>query len=170
MDTFSPLESAVAVLYVLPLIVIAERLSGARIIWSAIGFVLLTLLSFLINHHSSHGISPLLRLIVGVAAIFVTALVLRNSYAQRRLLLGAMDSARSSENHYKALFEGSGVPLWEQDFSELQRYLAGCKKAGYPEVRSALLAQATSPTQMAKLIRTTSINLNRTGFAGGRFV
>ncbi|WP_109366556.1 hypothetical protein [Ochrobactrum soli] len=158
LDTIGPLESAVAVLYVLPLIVMQERAPGRTIWFSAIAFAGLALLSFLINHHHPDGIAPVLRLVAGLAAISVTAAALHDSFLQRQLLLVSRDEARSNEIRYRALFDGSGVPLWEQDFGDLLRHISELKREGYDDLDCALSNGSSSLPSVVAMMNTTSVN------------
>ena len=41
-----------------------------------------------------------------------------------------------AENHYRSLFEGCLVPIWEEDFSKVKDYLEDLKKSGVTNIRS----------------------------------
>ncbi|ORE90370.1 ATP-binding protein [Aurantimonas sp. 22II-16-19i] len=85
-DTFTQLASAVAVLYVI-VILIVDDTAGRRGIWfSSITCVLMTSASFAIVHGIDAGSETVLRLIVSLSAIAATsALILRGS-ADRRVV------------------------------------------------------------------------------------
>jgi class 3 adenylate cyclase len=79
LDTLSPLDFAVAVLYVVVIVVAATYFDKRGVLITALACALLTILSFLIEHGTRlHGTAPL-RLAVSLASIAIaTALVLLN--------------------------------------------------------------------------------------------
>lgn len=165
LDTISPLESAVAVLYVLPLILMHERAAGKTIWFSAAAFAGFAMLSFLINHHNLNGFAPILRLVAGLAAISVTATALHDSHLQRQLLLASRDEAKSNEIRYRALFNGSGVPLWEQDFGELVQHFSELRGEEHDDLDRALGYNGDSLlSSLATKIKTTSVNFSSLRF------
>ena len=85
-DTYTPLGSAVAVLYGIVLMLAASVLRGGRLILAAVGCAALTVVSYVVEHgfavHESSG----LRCLVSLSAITVTTfLLLRNQTSNRRL-------------------------------------------------------------------------------------
>ena len=86
-DTFTPLSSAVAVLYVVVLLVAGQALSG-RLLWTLAGFcALLSLSSFSLAHGSAPLVSPAQRLVFSLAAIGLTALLVGRNAKSRQMFL-----------------------------------------------------------------------------------
>jgi PAS domain S-box-containing protein len=85
-DTLTPLESAVAVLYVVVILMAARVFQDRGVVLTAIGCIVLTAVAYVVSHGLAHAGSPLLRAIVSVAAIAITTvLALRNRRATARL-------------------------------------------------------------------------------------
>jgi PAS domain S-box-containing protein len=85
-DTFTELSSAIAVLYVLVLLIAGEVLSERRIVHVAAVCGLLTALSFVLTHGRDVEVPALLRFIFSLAVLGVTAVLIhRNARARRTL-------------------------------------------------------------------------------------
>jgi PAS domain S-box-containing protein len=85
-DTFSPLGMAVAVLYVLVVLMVAGFSGRRGVVAATIGYVLLSTTSYLVGHVHDFAEDASARLFVSLAAIGVTAaLVLRYQTAARAL-------------------------------------------------------------------------------------
>ena len=85
-DTFTPLASAVAVLYGIVIMLAGAALRGPRLVLAAIACGLLTVVSFLFGHSSGLQDSALLRCVVSLSAVAVTTvLVLRNQTSSEAL-------------------------------------------------------------------------------------
>jgi PAS domain S-box-containing protein len=76
-DTVTPLSSAVAVLYIIPLLIVGHARAGGRIIHAAVVALILTLVSFGITHGPGLDTAAILRLLFSLAAIVTTAFLLR---------------------------------------------------------------------------------------------
>lgn len=74
-DTLSPLEGAVAVLYVVVVLVAARTSRRDDIVAAAAGSLVLTIAGCLVSHGLSHAGSPTLRALVSLFAIGITALL-----------------------------------------------------------------------------------------------
>lgn len=85
-DTFTTVEGAVAVLYVL-VVLMAARTARGRDIWlAALGTLLLTLVAYIDSHGLRHVGAPTVRAFVSLAAIAIAGvLALQNQRATRRL-------------------------------------------------------------------------------------
>lgn len=46
------------------------------------------------------------------------------------------DRLNNAENYYHSLFEESPVPIWEEDFSEIKRYIEKLKKSGRTDIEA----------------------------------
>ena len=85
-DVLTPLEGAVAVLYVVVVLLAARTTRRDDIIAAAVGCVVLTLAAYLLSHDLNTVASPALRALVSLAAIAITTgLALQNQAATRRL-------------------------------------------------------------------------------------
>jgi len=85
-DTLSPLRLAIAVLYVIVLLIVAPYFSRRGILITASGCAALTLLSLLLVHGLDFRDTAPIRAAVGLAAIGITTyLVLKNIAANERL-------------------------------------------------------------------------------------
>jgi PAS domain S-box-containing protein len=85
-DTFTPLSSAVAVLYVFVLPLVGEAL-GARRVWAtAAGCAGLAAVSFVSSHGLDTDFATVLRLLVSLAAITIGAVLVRNNALGREAL------------------------------------------------------------------------------------
>ncbi|MFG1376178.1 nitrogen regulation protein NR(II) [Xanthobacter autotrophicus] len=85
-DTFSPLDMAIAVLYVVVVLFAASFVERAGLLIIAGACIALTVLSFVIMHADNYTLSATMRGLVSIAAITVTTLLsLRNQEATRSL-------------------------------------------------------------------------------------
>ena len=83
-DTFTMLSSAVAVLYVLVLILIGDTASERAIRATAIGCVVLAFFSFFYGHGEYFSLDTMLRLLFSLAAIGATAFIVLKRYADQQ--------------------------------------------------------------------------------------
>lgn len=85
-DTLSPFEFAVAVLYVFVLLIAATYLGRRSVLIAAAGCSVLIILSFALVHFPALQYTAILRAVVGLAAIGITTfLALQNMSANERL-------------------------------------------------------------------------------------
>ncbi|MBW7971153.1 PAS domain S-box protein [Bradyrhizobium sp. BR 10289] len=85
-DVLTPLEGAVAVLYVVAILLAAKTNRRDDTIMAAVGCVVLTISAYLLSHGLETLASPALRALVSLAAIGITTLLaLQNHAATRRL-------------------------------------------------------------------------------------
>lgn len=85
-DVLTPLEGAVAVLYVVAILLAARTMQREDIVIAATSCAVLTMVAYALSHGSSSIGSPALRAAVSLAAIAITALLaLQNQAATRRL-------------------------------------------------------------------------------------
>lgn len=121
-DTLSPLEGAVAVLYVLVVFMLARTGRRTEIISTAVAAIGLTLLAYIISHGITHAGSPTLRALVSIAAIGVaTLLALQNQAATTTLL--------RSERRYRRMFDATRIGVIQEDWSRVRAELAGAGDA-----------------------------------------
>jgi two-component system, LuxR family, sensor kinase FixL len=85
-DTFTPLDTAVAVFYVIVIHLAAGASRRAVLVKTALGCAILTVLSYVIVHGGNEPGPPLIRCIVSLSAIGITsALALRNHAVEATL-------------------------------------------------------------------------------------
>ena len=85
-DTFSPLQTAVAVFYVIVILLVANASHQRNVVRTTIACVILTVGSFAIEHGAAPFGSALIRCIVALSAIGITGfLALRNKAAENAL-------------------------------------------------------------------------------------
>ena len=85
-DVLTPLEGAVAVLYVVAILLAAKTTRRDDIIVAAAACIVLTIAAYLLSHDLSSIASPALRALVSLSAIAITTLLaLQNQAATKRL-------------------------------------------------------------------------------------
>jgi PAS domain S-box-containing protein len=85
-DVLTPLEGAVAVLYVIAILLAAKTSHRNDIVVAAAGCAALTIAAYLLSHDLASIASPALRALVSLAAILITTLLaLQNQAATERL-------------------------------------------------------------------------------------
>jgi PAS domain S-box-containing protein len=67
-------------------------------------------------------------------------------------------SLAESEARYRRLFESSPVSLWEEDFSEVKRYLAELRSKGVGDLRLYLVEHPTEVTRCAGMVKILDVN------------
>jgi hypothetical protein len=155
-DTLTSLQSAVAVLYLLVL-VIADDGTCRRPIISFFGLcALLTVLSFELNHGTRSEPGAILRLLFSLGALVATTgLILRNRKVQ--------NEARDNDLRYRTIFDTLAVAIWEHDFRALQQEVARLRASGIQDLRGWL---RDHPDEVAAMRRMVPIaNANRSAFA-----
>jgi two-component system sensor kinase FixL len=110
LDVLTPLQGAVAVLYI-TVVLIAAR-GGDRALVNVAGAVcaLLAVTGYGLSHWGEPLDSAAMRLAVSLTAIAIaTWLSVRN--------LAAAEESRHSEIRYRSIFDAAGFPIWESDWS-----------------------------------------------------
>ena len=85
-DTFTPLSSAVAVLYVLVLLLVGEELPGRRLWTVTLACAAMATISFAVAHGEDVELAPTLRLMVSLAALGVAAFLTDRNLQAREIL------------------------------------------------------------------------------------
>ncbi len=157
-DTFTEVRGAVAVLYVIALLMAAEGLSRSGILAASLACALLTLLSLGVVHARDLDLSTTLRCATALAAIAITtALLLRNLRA-RDLLVEANRALSLSEQRYRWIFQHASVSLWELDHAPLRDRLAQLRAGGVRDLAAHARANAGFLRDCARLIRCVDVN------------
>lgn len=118
-DTFTTIGSAVAVLYVLALILVADVASRRALVVAAAISIGLTILAFVVVHHADLRIEPLLRLFFSLAAIIATALVLLNRHDERQTVEEQADLLDVTSDAIVLADRSGRVVYWNKGAEEL---------------------------------------------------
>ncbi|GAB4394395.1 MAG: ATP-binding protein [Kiloniellaceae bacterium] len=130
-DTLSPAGIAVAVLYVVVILMSMDLTSRQGLVLVSAGCGVLTVSSYLVSHSEDYFDSSALRCLVSLSAIGIaTVLALRNKRATEIL-------ARS-ERRYRNIFESAGVAIWEHDLSQVKQALDRLAERGVVDIRRYL--------------------------------
>lgn len=150
-DTFTTLASAVAVLYVL-VIVLAGDLGSKRIIRATSAVcAILTLISFATSHGQDLESQATLRLLFSLAANIVTTLLLLRRVGDEAAL-------KESEHRYRTIFETLAIAIWENDFRQVKTELDKLRERGIVDIRLYLADHPNFVVDMRKAVRITDVN------------
>jgi len=134
-DTFTQIEGAIAVLYVVATLLIAQITTRVGLVATTSLFVVLALYSYAVTHYANQDIQAVIRLVGALAALFVTTGLLIKTESARLILVSANAALQASEARYKSIFDRTRVALWERDYSRLQAYLLGLKANGVTDLK-----------------------------------
>ncbi len=113
-DTFTPLDTAIAVFYVIVIHIAAGAARRQYLVKTALGCAILTVLSYIIVHGDTEPGAPLIRCIVSLSAIGITsALALRNHAVEATL----REQANLLELTHDAIFVRDGndtITYWNR--------------------------------------------------------
>jgi len=70
----------------------------------------------------------------------------------------AEEALKSSERHYRGLFENIPVPIWEEDFSSVKAYLDNLRAEGIIDLQTHLDQHPESSSNCASLVKIIDIN------------
>lgn len=157
-DTFTSTRIAIAVLYVIVLLLAGDIMTRAGILTIACLCGALTLFSYFYSHGVDSDISALSRMVVSIAALSITAALLLRSEAFRAELIGKNAALRESEARYRAIFNEARVALWERDYTMVRAHLMNVKAAGIEDLRDYLRSNPEEIIQCIGLIRTVAAN------------
>lgn len=157
-DSLTSINGAVAALYVVPMLLLAEVLTARGIVVAALLFGAAGITALLVSHGTDIDFPTVLRLGVSLAAIGITyALLCRNLRAKEQLLT-ANDALRQSEARYRTIFDNTRVALWERDYSTLYRHLMLLKADGVIDIRRHAVENPGFVKECLKFVGTTSAN------------
>lgn len=135
-DAFTDIESALATLYVITLLLSAETLTEKGILLLTAICLGLSVIAFATGHGLQADMAAGLRLSVAVAAQLITcALIIRHQRA-RLDLMRSNAAHKNSEERYRTIFEQSRVALWERDYSRVRAMLMALKNDGVNDLRA----------------------------------
>ena len=110
LDILSPLQGAVAVLYTVVVLIVAREQRRQAVLAAGAICAGLAILGYWISHgHDGIG-SPAMRLVVSLVAIATTALL-----CARQITASA--ERRRADARYGTIFNATGFPIWESDWS-----------------------------------------------------
>ncbi len=130
LDTWTAFAGAIAVAYVVVLVIGSASQSRLSLIRLTSLCVALATFSFWITHWVVATPAEIVRFAVALIAIAITAALLLRELHARSKLVAANESLRHSKWRYRAIFQQSRFPLWEQDFSRAVAVLREMKAAG----------------------------------------
>ncbi len=117
LDVLSPLQGAVAVLYTIVILISARAQVRSLVLKTGGSCGALALLGYGISHGGVPLGSPAVRLGVSLITIVTTSLLCVRqitAYAERR----------RADEHYRIIFDASGFPMWEADWSHAHALLS----------------------------------------------
>lgn len=115
-DLLSPLQGAVAVLYIIVVLLVARARGPREVLVTGFLCAALALTAFAADHLGDPIDAAYVRLGVSLVAIAATTLL---SVGQLR----TEAERRRSEQRYRTIFDGAGFPIWESDWSGTRQYL-----------------------------------------------
>jgi two-component system sensor kinase FixL len=125
-DTFIPFDIAIAVLYVIVVLIAANSLRRRGVILVSLACVALTVLSYMLQHSYSDGSEPIGRCLVSLAAIGITTFLALNrqraEYARRRsetYLAEAQRLSRTGSFSWKIATEEQ---YWSEEIFRIYEY------------------------------------------------
>ncbi|MEP9379370.1 ATP-binding protein [Aquabacter sp. CN5-332] len=161
-DTLSPLDMAIAVLYVVVVLLSAGFVERRGLLLVGFACICLTLLSFIIIHGQDYNLASTMRGVVGAAAITVTTLLsLRNQKATRSL----REQADLLDLTHDAIFvrdDADTITYWNHGAEKLY----GWSRAEALGRKAARLLQTVFPSATAEI----RVELHRTGRWEGELV
>jgi signal transduction histidine kinase len=157
-DTFTAIEGAIAVLYVIVLLLGSEILTRTGLLLALILCLFLTILSYFLTHGPDPDLQTFIRLAVSLAALAITmALLLRNE-GFRDELIAKNAEIHESEARYRSIFDSARVALWERDYSRVRAYLMELKGTGISDLESHALQHPEVIDNCIKRLRTVAAN------------
>nr|WP_183825572.1 ATP-binding protein [Rhizobium cellulosilyticum] len=134
-DTLTDIEGAIAVLYVVALMLAAQVVGRRGLVSLTILLVFLALLSLFLTHGLTTDYQTILRVAVAIAALFVTSALLLRADRARLELVQTNSALRESESRYRSIFDNTNVALWERDYSKVRAHLMELKAKGLDDVK-----------------------------------
>ncbi len=135
-DTYTDIEGAIAVLYVVTMLLAAQATTRTGLLVIAAVCAALALLSYATTHRNDADLQSTIRLIVALAALFVTTMLLLKTESARLALLSINSALKESEARYRSIFDRTRVALWERDYSKLRSYLMDLRAQGVTDIKA----------------------------------
>ncbi|EPE94749.1 sensor histidine kinase [Rhizobium grahamii] len=157
-DTFTEIEGAIAVFYVVAMLLAAQATSGTGLFLAAAICGALTLFSYGVTHGHDADLPSAIRLTVALAALFVTTMLLVKTETGRLTLVSTNSALKESEARYRSIFDRTRVALWERDYSKLRTYLMDMKARGVTDIKVQAQVDPTLVDRCVGLIRVVAAN------------
>jgi signal transduction histidine kinase len=149
-DTLTTLDIAIAVLYVVVVLVSANYLSRHGVVIVAACCLTLTVTAYLLSHGLTTG-NALLRCFVSLSAIAITTVL-----ALRNLAVNA--ELRTSERRYRHIFETAGVSIWEEDLSRVKAAVDELAARGVRDFAAYVAEHPAFVRRAVELVRIVDVN------------
>lgn len=150
-DTIFVISPAISVLYIVPLLLLANsRLARLVRVWACMCVALATV-SFVLGLPESIGPMALPNLAIGLIAIVVTAQQLTRAAALRGQL-------SADERRYRTVFNSLAVAVWEYDLSPVQTAISRMRAEGMVDLRRHIAENPEIAEQLRRLVRITDVN------------
>ena len=157
-DTFTKIEGAIAVLYVIVLLLASETLTRIGLLLTVGGCLVLTVTSYLLTLGPDPDFHTSLRLIVSLGALGATMALLLRKEAFRVHLMAQNAAVRASEARYRSIFDKTRVALWERDYSQVRSLLMQLKASGVVNFKDYARANPKIIDECIGLIQTVAAN------------
>lgn len=157
-DTLTDIEGAIAVLYVIALLLASQCTSVRGLVAAAGAFTLAAVTSYLAAHGDTGDLQAILRLTVALAALAVTLILLVKAARAREELMRANRAMHNSERRYRSIFERTRVALWERDYSRLRQHLSDLVRQGIVDMHAHARANPSFVDHCIDLIEVVAAN------------
>jgi signal transduction histidine kinase len=158
-DTFTPIGSAVAVLYVVVLVLASDLGGGSKVVKIAsIACAVATMTSFAYGHGLDAATQAGLRVLFSLTANFVTAAVLLRREVEIEARHSSEKMLKASEFRYRTIFNTLAVAIWEHDFRDVKAELEFLRKQGVTNLRQYLANHPEFVSRARGLVRITDVN------------
>lgn len=157
-DTFTNIESAVAVFYVIVMLMASDFLARAGIVMGGTVCTALCMVSYIVSHGVDDDPATFLRLTGSISALAITTALLFKNETSRLELLASHNETRRSEYRYKSIFQQSRIALWEQDLTELHFLLQGLRSEGVKDITKYAQETPEFAATCTAAIRTVAVN------------
>ncbi len=157
-DTFTSIESAVAVFYVIIMLLSADFLSRFGVLAAGAMCTALCVISFFVSHGIDDDLATFLRLVGSLSALLITTALLYKNETGRLALLASHHRTKSSEYRYRSIFKQSGIALWEQDLTALNALLDNLRAQGVVDLCAYTRDNPEFPKACTEAIRTVAVN------------
>lgn len=157
-DTYTDIEGAIAVFYVVTMLIAAQAAPRIGLLFTAAACAALTLLSYAMTHGDNADLQSTIRLIVALAALFVTTILLLKTETARLSLLSINSALKESEARYRSIFDRTRVALWERDYAKLRSYLMDIRQQGVTDIKAYARAKPAVVDLCIGLIRVVAEN------------
>ena len=157
-DTYTDIEGAIAVFYVVSMVLAAQATTRIGLLVIAALCAILTLLSYAMTHADDAGFQETIQLIGALAALFVTTTLLLKTETARLTLLSINSALKESEARYRSIFDRTRVALWERDYSKLRTYLMDVRAQGIADIKAHARANPAVVDHCVDLISVVAAN------------